>query len=113
MPFPPPGDLPNPGIEPGSFMSLALAVRFFTTGTLGKPLVFFIKMLIRKESFLLIEIMPLNFPNDVKAIMMGMFSFIRLEGIDGIEPSGSDLVAHWNHFESLKIPMLVQQGFRM
>ena len=54
-----------------------------------------------------------NFPNDVKAIMMDMFSFIRLEGIDGIEPSGSDLVAHWNHFESLKIPMLVQQGFRM
>lgn len=102
------------GIEPGVFY----VPLHWQSGSLPlapprKPLVFFIKMLIEKESFLLIEIMPLNFPNDVKAIMMDMFSFIRLEGIDGIEPSGSDLVAHWNHFESLKIPMLVQQGFRM
>ena len=29
--FPPPGDLPDPGIEPGSLMSLALAGGFFTT----------------------------------------------------------------------------------
>ena len=28
---PPPGDLPNPGIEPVSLMSPALAGRFFTT----------------------------------------------------------------------------------
>ena len=28
---PPPGDLPNPGMEPASLMSLALAGRFFTT----------------------------------------------------------------------------------
>ena len=28
---PPPGDLPNPGTEPASLMSLALAGRFFTT----------------------------------------------------------------------------------
>ena len=27
----PPGDLPNPGIEPASLMSSALAGRFFTT----------------------------------------------------------------------------------
>ena len=32
VPFPPPGDLPNPGIELGSLMSPALAGRFFTTG---------------------------------------------------------------------------------
>ena len=30
LPFPPPGDLPNPGIEPASLMSPALAGRFFT-----------------------------------------------------------------------------------
>ena len=30
LPFPPPGDLPNPGIEPGSFMSPSLAGGFFT-----------------------------------------------------------------------------------
>ena len=31
LPCPPPGDLPHPGIEPASLMSLALAEAFFTT----------------------------------------------------------------------------------
>ena len=31
LPCPPPGDLPNPGIEPASLTSLALTGRFFTT----------------------------------------------------------------------------------
>ena len=31
MPYPPPGDLPDPGIEPTSLMSPALADGFFTT----------------------------------------------------------------------------------
>ena len=31
LPCPPPGDLPNPGIERVSLMSLALAGGFFTT----------------------------------------------------------------------------------
>ena len=31
LPFPTPGDLPNPGIEPTSLVSPALAGRFFTT----------------------------------------------------------------------------------
>ena len=31
LPFPPPGDLPNPGIEPASPASPALAGGFFTT----------------------------------------------------------------------------------
>ena len=34
LPFPPPGDLPNPGIEPAS---PALAGKFFTTALPGKP----------------------------------------------------------------------------
>ena len=34
LPFPPPGDLPDPGIEP---MSPALAGRFFTAEPPGKP----------------------------------------------------------------------------
>ena len=33
LPFPPPGDLPNQGIEPASLMSPALAGGFFTTST--------------------------------------------------------------------------------
>ena len=31
--FPPPGDLPDPGIEPASLMSPALPGEFFTTST--------------------------------------------------------------------------------
>ena len=37
LPFPLPGYLPNPGIEPMSLASLALAGRFFTTVPPGKP----------------------------------------------------------------------------
>ena len=37
LPFPPPEDLPNPGIEPLSPESPALAVVFFTTEPPGKP----------------------------------------------------------------------------
>ena len=33
LPFPSPGDLPGPGIEPASLTSPALAGRFFTTST--------------------------------------------------------------------------------
>ena len=38
LPYPPPGDLPNPGIKPTSLMSPALAGGFFTTLPPGKPL---------------------------------------------------------------------------
>ena len=34
LPFPPPGDLPNPEIEPASLMSPALAGGFFTTSAI-------------------------------------------------------------------------------
>ena len=37
LPFPPPGDLPNPGIEPESPASHALAGGFLTTQPPGKP----------------------------------------------------------------------------
>ena len=37
LPFPPPGDLPDPGIEPSSPLSPALAGRFFSTEPWGKP----------------------------------------------------------------------------
>ena len=37
LPFPPPGDLPNPGIELTSPASLALAGGFFTTVPPGNP----------------------------------------------------------------------------
>ena len=37
LPFPPPGDLPNSGIEPMSLVSPDLADGFFTTVPPGKP----------------------------------------------------------------------------
>ena len=37
LPFPSPGDLAKPGIEPASHASSALAERFFTTEPSGKP----------------------------------------------------------------------------
>ena len=37
LPHPPPGDLPDPGIELASFMSPALTGGFFTTSHLGSP----------------------------------------------------------------------------
>ena len=33
LPYPPPGDLPDPGVEPTSLTSPALAGRFFTTSS--------------------------------------------------------------------------------
>ena len=38
LPFPSPGDLPDPGIEPASLMPPALAGRLFTTSAPGEPL---------------------------------------------------------------------------
>ena len=37
LPFPPPGDLPNPGIKPMSSVVRVLAGIFFTTEPPGKP----------------------------------------------------------------------------
>ena len=36
LPFPSPGDLPDPGIKPASLTSLVLAGGFFTTSAIGK-----------------------------------------------------------------------------
>ena len=48
MPFPPPEDLPDPGIKIRSLVSPALADRFFTTGTIWKA-GFSVNVLIFKE----------------------------------------------------------------
>ena len=37
LPFPPPGDLPDPGVEPMSLMSPALAGGFLPLVPAGKP----------------------------------------------------------------------------
>ena len=45
LPFPPPGKLPDPGIEPASHMSSALAGRFFTASATWKALIKTLKRL--------------------------------------------------------------------
>ena len=42
LPFPPPEDLPNPGIEPTSLAPPALAGGFFTTTPPGKPGIYYL-----------------------------------------------------------------------
>ena len=37
LPYPTPGDLPDPGTEPASLVCTALTGVFFTTGSPGKP----------------------------------------------------------------------------
>ena len=41
LPFPTPGDLPDPGIEPMSLAFPVLAGRFFTITLPGKPMLFY------------------------------------------------------------------------
>ena len=50
LPFPTPGDLPDPGIEP---TSPELAGGFFTTAPHGKPNIFFIIFFIWKHKLLI------------------------------------------------------------
>ena len=40
LPVPPPGDLPDTGLEPSSLLSPALAGRFFTSASAGKLQIF-------------------------------------------------------------------------
>ena len=40
LPRPPPGDLPDPGIQPASLMSLALPGEFFTTSAPWEALIY-------------------------------------------------------------------------
>ena len=44
LPFPPPGDLLDPRMEPASLASPTLASRFFTTASPGKPFMKVIKV---------------------------------------------------------------------
>ena len=46
LPVPPPGDLPNPGIEPESLTSPALAGEFFATSATWEALTLFRALLL-------------------------------------------------------------------
>jgi len=51
LPCPPPVDLPDPGMEPTSLMSLSLADRFFTTGTIWEAPIYPDKAIISKDTY--------------------------------------------------------------
>ena len=52
LPFPPPGDLPDPGIEPMSLMSPALAGGFFTTSATWEATIYESEVYVTVEKLL-------------------------------------------------------------
>ena len=77
LPFPPPGDLPNPGIEP---TSPALAGGFFTTKPTGKPVLlitFRVNMLWEMEPFSSLGIC------DSPRTLLGISSTLMLSSLPG------------------------------
>ena len=71
FPFPPPRDLPNPGVEPASLVSPALAGRFFTTEPLGKPVIVY-------EASNIFNLTPRN------SLCIGVFSY-NLKNIESLK----------------------------
>ena len=53
LPFPPPGDLPDPGIEPTSLSSPTLAGGFFTTSANWEALTVYIHTDMKKEIYIM------------------------------------------------------------
>ena len=69
LPCPPPGDLPDPGIEPASLMSPVLAGKFFTTSatlSLWNCLVFILLLFAAPFEIVLILLCTLNVAHKVK-----------------------------------------------
>ena len=67
LPFPTPGNLPNPGIEPTSLMSPGLAGRFFTTSPTWE-------VLLSKEEIIARIYISRNIESRLKAGVMGHIS---------------------------------------
>ena len=65
LPCPPPGGLPNLGIEPASLMSPALAGRFFTTSAIWEVPVYIIQH-INTQALTLVTVSPLLPMSDAK-----------------------------------------------
>ena len=66
LPFSPPGDLPNPGIEPASLASPALAGGFFTTVPPGEP---YVRAIMKDMFFCMLN--PFIFTHSTKEKVLG------------------------------------------
>ena len=78
LPCPPPGDLPNPGIEPTSLMSPSLAGGFFTASTTWEALIAIPKLLLvvgRGETNFIGE-------NVSQSTLVAVIKYHRLSGLN-------------------------------
>ena len=78
LPFPPPGDLPNLGIEPVSSASPALAHGFFTTAPPGKPQKEIISPIILRKTYVS-ECTDLVVRRQISVSLMASVFSMRLE----------------------------------
>ena len=96
LPFPPPGDLSNPGIEATSLVSPALASEFFTMVPPGKRLYMYCFPLLFKNVYLFI------FGCAGSLLLHGLFS----SGERGLLPSCSGQASHCCRFSCCRAQVL-------
>ena len=93
LPCPSPGDLPDPGIKPTSFMSLALSGGFFITGTTWKALV------IQGSITLILWLYGCSFLHVAHQVPVGFPAMPCLTaaglGLDSDQPSGVSIMNLW------------------
>jgi len=73
LPCPPPGDLPDPGIEPASLMSPASAGGFFTTSTTGETLQCFYPLVVTRVLGVLCQ-KPRQRPTEIFSVISQLTS---------------------------------------
>ena len=93
LPCPPAGDVPDPGMEPASLMSLALTDRFFTTSTTWEALCFSVKVKVTQLCLTLCD--PMNYTVheilQARILEWVAFPFSRGSSQSGIEPRSPTL----------------------
>ena len=87
LPFPSPGDLPNPGMGPRSPASPALAGGFFTTAPPGNPSCFRLVVISISSVHSLSRVQFFVTPCQVSLSITNSWSSLKLTSIDSVIPS--------------------------